>query len=697
MPQLDESQRSFIEAPDANVRLLAPAGCGKTLCLLYRCAHLANQAQPRRPRFLIVTFTRAARDVLIGRINSESDFTDIRGNTEITTLNSWGYRRIRNAMPKHKLISKDREKLTLVLKHLKPVWIQHESIEGAINNEDWNVSRQSRQFILKLTNDLKNLGFNHLHHTTFGDFSTKWDELVGLQFGGKLERRYKTLKVLDIIQDDFESHEDVPTRQRFFDGFFRFWLEATRHLIDSAAFTIEDQKYFAYIDEVSNVEAGQFLSDGARYDHVIVDEFQDINPLDLALVKAIADRNRATLTIAGDDDQAIFEWRGTTSAYILDPSHFLDREFETHTLGVNYRSPDNIVRASQSLIAHNKPHVPKDIRSSDNATGEDALIETRHTSSLAEAMMFVETLVSDAVAGGQTPSRIALIGRKRSQLIPYQVKFAAKGIPFGAAEDLHVLLSPTFDRLLRLVSIKSACDQQKLVGYTVNELLDLCDVVRSRPLNKHDRSAIEAHLMASHPTSVVDGMQLLIPPNPEFKLGKLDADNLRTMHKAIVGFVMANSVSNTLNALRKNFVGLQRDFGKGKKDVFFLDPPFRYLAEYALSYGDDYAKFVEDIELAKHSLVHVPPFDHESSDPLPDHPVQLMTATRAKGKEFDTVVLLNVVDGSWPSRRAETKWQLEEERRLFYVAFTRARKHVAMITNWSEPISPYVSELGIDQ
>lgn len=698
MPQLDESQRSFIEAPDTNVRLLAPAGCGKTLSLLYRCVHLTNQARLKRPRFLIVTFTRAARGELIGRMNSEKGFAGIRGNTEITTLNSWGYRRIRNAVPKHNLITKTKEKLILVSEHLKPVWIQHESVEGAINHEDWSTARVSRRLVRKTINDLKNLGFDHLHHTTFGDFSTKWDELVDIQLGRKLHRRYEDLKSIGIITDDFKSHEDVSTRRRFFDGFFEFWLEATRHLIEISMFTIDDQKYFGYIDEISNVESGQFLSGAASYDHVIVDEFQDINPLDLALVKAIADRNRATLTIAGDDDQAIFEWRGTTPEYILDPSRFLGREFETHTLGVNYRSPANIVRHSQRLIARNKRRVPKVVRSSENATGKDALIETKHPSTLTDAMSFVETLVSNAVSHGHSPSRVALIGRKRSQLIPYQVKLAAKGIPFGAAEDLHVFLSPTFDRLLRLMSIKSSCDQKRLVGYTVNDLLDLCDLIRHRHLNKEDRSAVEAHLMASGPTSVVDGMQLLIPPDHEFKLGKIDAKVLKRMHKALVGFVMANSVNNTLTALSQSFVGLQQDFDKGNKDVFFLDPPFPYLIEYALRYGDDYAKFVKDIELAKHSLVRVPPFDAKSTEPLPDHPVQLMTATRAKGKEFDTVVLLDVDDGIWPNQLAETKLELEAERRVFYVAFTRARKHVAMmITSQSKPISPYISELGIYQ
>ena len=81
-------------------------------------------------------------------------------------------------------------------------------------------------------------------------------------------------------------------------------------------------------------------------------------------------------------------------------------------------------------------------------------------------------------------------------------------------------------------------------------------------------------------------------------------------------------------------------------------------------------------------------------------PLHLMTALRAKGKEFDTVILLDVNDGIWPNRNAQTPEQKEAERRVFYVAFTRAQKRVVMLvcsrvgTRAAIP-SPFINELGL--
>ena len=78
-----------------------------------------------------------------------------------------------------------------------------------------------------------------------------------------------------------------------------------------------------------------------------------------------------------------------------------------------------------------------------------------------------------------------------------------------------------------------------------------------------------------------------------------------------------------------------------------------------------------------------------------ERPLHLMTAHRAKGKEFDTVVLLDTVVGIWPDSRADDERKLEAERRLFYVVFTRAQKRVIMLTETRAPISPFVGELGL--
>ena len=146
------------------------------------------------------------------------------------------------------------------------------------------------------------------------------------------------------------------------------------------------------------------------------------------------------------------------------------------------------------------------------------------------------------------------------------------------------------------------------------------------------------------------------------------------------------------------------DIGKAEDDIFFADPPFLHLAEYATRYGSDYMQFVEDIERAKDQLVYVPPFEDDaqasSAAELWKRPLHLMTALRAKGKEFDTVILLDVNDGIWPNRNAQTPEQKEAERRVFYVAFTRARKRVVMLvcsrvgTRAAIP-SPFINELGL--
>ena len=176
------------------------------------------------------------------------------------------------------------------------------------------------------------------------------------------------------------------------------------------------------------------------------------------------------------------------------------------------------------------------------------------------------------------------------------------------------------------------------------------------------------------------------------------------MAEAIGGFLRARSVSQALLELSSRFAGLQRDFGKAEEDVFYVDPPFLHLAEFAVPYFDDYLTFVDDLERAKHQLAHVAPFRDEmkpsSRDELWKRPVHLMTAIRAKGKEFDTVILLGVNDNIWPSKLAETAEELEAERRVFYVAFTRARRRVVALIDrhyGGRPVlpSPYLHEPGL--
>ncbi len=699
-PPLDKSQELFCEAPPGHVRLLAPAGCGKTLSLLFRCVSLAKKAKPQNARFLIVTFTVTAKQELASRLNEDDRFASIRDHVEITTLNAWGYRRIRNIAFNPTLITGKDKYHFAMLNQLQPIWMKHERVKDAIEQRRNTSPRQ----LMDLLDAFKSVGFDHVRQTNYEQFAERLNEIRSQGLGPKIEEIINDLTKLGVLVSKInrKGEESAKAGERdIHSSFFRFWREATQHLIDSATFTLEDQKYVAYLDERQKLEEGKYLAGAARYDHVLVDEFQDINPLDLALLKTITERNRATITIVGDDDQALFEWRGATPEYILDPGRFFGFEFTTFTLATNYRSPANIVDLSQRLIGHNTRRVEKKICSYGT---EEATIEIHATGDLNEAMELVYSEVKQFIGRGQNPSRVAIVGRKRSQIIPYQVFFASKDVSFCAAEDLQVFLSKTFERLLRLIIIKTRCDTKQMRTQVVDDLMDLCNLAKRYPLSKNDRESVRKHLSqsgASTLSAAVDALEVYHGPlkgaNPS---GRTSAG----MAESVRHFINASTVSDSIAQLGVNFEGLQVDIGKAEDDVFFADPPFLHLAEYAIRYGNDYVQFVEDIERAKEQLVYIPPFEEDgkqsSTDELWKRPLHLMTALRAKGKEFDTVILLDVNDGIWPNRNAQTPEQKEAERRVFYVAFTRAQKRIVMLVasrfaNKAAIPSPFINELGL--
>lgn len=697
---LDASQTKFRDATAKYIRLLAPAGCGKTLCLLIRCAQLAESAGSQRPRFLIVTFTVAAKQELRSRLNEDARFAAIRDSVEVTTLNSWGFRRIKTVAFNPQLITGKDKYHFAMLNQLQPVWKGHKRVREAIEAKKNTTPRK----LMNLMDSMKSLGFDHTRHAKLEQFTARLSELRGHGLTPKIDELFDDLVKLGVLNSVIDSgggeRAEAGARE-VYKSFFQFWCEATQNLFQSDTFTLEDQKYFAYLDERQKLEEGKLLSGAARSDHVLVDEFQDINPLDLALVKAIVERNRATLTIVGDDDQAIFEWRGATPEYILDPTRFLGMEFATHTLEVNYRSPRNIVEHSQKLISHNRRRVKKPVRANrtDNAT-----IDVRTTNNLAEAMELVYKEVKRWVGQGNSPSRVAIIGCKKSQLIPYQIFFASKDVSFCAAEDLHVFLGAAFDRLLELIVIKSRWKTKAMRMQVVDDIMQLCNVVKRYPLNKGDREALRRHLTqvgASNLDGALDALSKYRGPlkgaNPDGRISVGMADSIRA-------FLAATTVADALLMMGAHFEGLQIDLGKAEDDIFYTDPPFLHLAEYAVRYGDDYEQFVDDIERAKAQLAYIPPFHDDNQisevDDLWKRPVHLMTALRAKGKEFDSVVLLDVNDGIWPNKNAKTPEQLEAARRVFYVAFTRTMKTVLILVsrqfgNKDASPSPYIAELGL--
>lgn len=680
--QLDQYQRAFCEAPPGDIRLLAPAGSGKTHSLLHRCSTLAER-QNGRAKFLIVTFTQAARDELRARLSS-APFSKHASSIDVTTLNSWGWRRVRERHHAAKLLG-EKDRKFAVQNQLQPVWRKHPKIAAPMIGQAFATGK----LILNAMDQFKNLAFDHIRITDEKTFGEHLAELQSAGAAAMLNGVARELHDLGVIK--------APETDLLFKGFYKFWREATQAMIDQSVFTFEDQKYVAWLDVRKQVEEGRFPIGGARYTDVLVDEFQDVSPLDLSLVRDVAALNKANITVVGDDDQAIFEFRGATPSYILSPERWFGRPFQTFILERNYRCPKNLVTHAQRLIKHNKVRQDKKVSA---RSADEARIDVIRRQSFADSIdTVVEEIERFRHEHGGGGAKIAIVSRKKAQLIPYQVLLAQKQISFCAAEDLQVFLSQAFEGLLDLLAARAEADARRLTNRVLDDVEMLCDKVKKYPLKKHEKARIRAHLAISKPRTTLEALDALAMYD-----GPLKGDNTgRAMSlsfaTALRQVLEAATVTDAIGEIGDRFAGLSKDYGKAQEDIFFSDPPFFYLAQFARRYGDDFESFVDDIQTAKDTLAQLPAND-DGGAAIWTRSVHLMTALRAKGKEFHTVVLLDVNDGIWPTRHAQTVPQREGERRLFYVAMTRAKARLvltvsAQIAGAPAMPSPYLAEAGL--
>ena len=638
------------------------------------------------PRFLVVTFTKTASHELYSRLRSR-EFNDVRDHITISTLNAYGFRRMHNQLSNTQLLSSNTQRFFAMRNQLRPVWLSKYPHIKDVAGQRGKGPRQ----LMNVIDSLKALGFDHTTDTNYERFKERLDIIQGGWQAPQMKIQFDLLtglKVLDSkTKDGVEAPGDSP--RAFYDRFFRFWRDAVKSLHDQLTFTFEDQKYWCWLDLRSPDARGKKkppVSGIARFDHILVDEFQDINALDLALIKTLAERHRASITIVGDDDQAIYEWRGATPEYILSPEDHFPVSFKTYVLGVNYRSPSNIVQYSQNLIAHNERREDKPVRAGPGAS--DAEITVIKTDSIGERLRLV-TKIAQAIP---SPGRVAVVGRLRSQLIPYEVFYAAGGGEVQTATDLDAFASIAFDNLLNLLGIWERGRRNSRPSRVVDDLVAVFNLIRKAPFSKRNEDSVRQFLKARNERTCLAAAIAFAKYN-----GKLNGKTHTHLSEVAKSFLECDEAWQAIDCVADKFDGLRFDYERSEDDIWFADPPLKQLADLAQEEQLDADDLIERLEAARDQVRHFQSFEDDDEPPPEDQTLQLMTAHRAKGKEFDTVVMLDTSEGIWPHKRAETNMELEAERRLFYVAFTRTKRRVVMLTNENADLSRFVGELGLPE
>lgn len=394
-----------------------------------------------------------------------------------------------------------------------------------------------------------------------------------------------------------------------------------------------------------------------KYQFILVDEFQDIDNVQYELISHLASPT-SYVYVVGDPDQTIYSWRGANINIILD----FDKKFknaETIILNQNYRSTQNILNGANSLISYNKNRVKKDLISQNSAG--DKIIHFSAGSEESESMYIVDK-INSFLAKGNNYQDIAILYRSNylsrsieKRLVDYHIPYIIYGgIRFYERKEIKDMLA-----YLKMLSIKDDISVKRTINVPKRGIGDksidaLFDYARENNLSLYQ--AIDTYQGSGEKKmkaykQLID--ELTEQSNDKSLTDLFDMVFQQSGYREMLTNSKDPEDANRLENIKELMNDIE-DFSKSNVDATLDD----YLANVAL---------YTDIQ--------------NSSD---ENVVRLMTVHAAKGLEFDIVFVCALSDGIFPSQRSieeSGNKGLEEERRLAYVAFTRARKVLILTDN----------------
>lgn len=689
MADFTQSQLDFINCDAKFIRLLAPAGCGKTYSIIEKARNII--ARGKRVKINVFTFTRGAADEIRQRCNDDDCIS-------ANTLNSWGNSYIKSgALKNPEILNTINKRKFAFSNYLQPVWNAKPEYKDTFGKMFSGKFSQRRCLnMLDMLDHFKNIGFVH---TEISNDPKKNTELYNkhLEYINQvgLSRFYNTL-VDGLIQECASVIKNVSdTKEQFIiEHWLPFWRDCCEQMRAMGVYTYDDQKYFANIELIKKVQRGERWNGASKMDYIFVDEFQDTSPLDLMLISNLQKLNDAALIIVGDDDQAIYEFRGAAPYFILHPDEIFGNEFTTFILDENFRSPQNIVEKSMELISHNKIREQKNVKSSTKMAQADINLKTYETQ---EEM--IDAVVSEIKNTAQNSNKtIAVLSRLKASLLPYQVLLTKENVDYKVSADLAFFLSEAAASLNRVIEIKQKNNQ---IGK--EDLVELVCLSCKNQVYPKARTTMTRTFwqMGTTADTVGNALNALVASHPkEFRI--FDDVFIENFERNVNEFLDAKNVYDTLYCLLNKFDGLKQNYSRSLEDLYFRDPPLHSLLDFASKYNDDYSGFLNDFNTAIEKA-KIAEEDDENLHNSDDVRVILTTALRVKGRQYDKVLILNVDDEIWPKSQSKTNDDTyEAERRLFYVAATRSKQvlNLYRAKEWcdkSTTPSPFIFEGKYDE
>jgi DNA helicase II / ATP-dependent DNA helicase PcrA len=624
--ELNEQQLTAVTAPPGPLLVIAGAGSGKTRTLTYRVAYLLENGVDAR-NILLLTFTNKAARQMLDRVSNllPVDAAGIWGGT----FHSIGNRMLR----RHGSALGYSSGFTIM---------DREDQKDLIATVVANSGIDPKEMRFPKADVLADI-FSFVVNT-----ERPMEELLAEKFPYFLP----LLEQIKDVQSRYERKKKATNSLDFDD-----LLEKTLRML------IEHEHIVRFYRR--------------QFQFILVDEYQDTNKIQADFIDLLA-REHQNVMVVGDDAQSIYSWRGANFQNILEfPKRY--PKAQVFRIELNYRSVPEILEVANSAIAANVKQFKKNLSATrDSKAMKPALIALNDGS---EQAQFVAQRVLELRDEGVELNEIAVLYRAHYHAVELQLEFSRRGIPYQITsgirffEQAHIkdvasfirfVANPrdevAFKRMVRLLpGIGGKIAQNLWSGWEKSlDYVPVAGVADRGPGSTPP--ATEEAAASEHGCSIGERLLKL---NVSLRSKKMWEQLAQTLDE-----IAPNEKPNPPSAMIVSVVeAIYDDYAKANFTNYELRrEDLNQLASFARQFSDA-QEFLSQLALI--SNVDAEPTPNAAAD---NEAVNLSSVHQAKGLEFHTVFVIWLTDGMFPSSRSlETRDAIEEERRLFYVAITRAR------------------------
>ena len=618
---LNEAQRAAVEYIDGPSLVIAGAGSGKTRVLTYKIAYLLNQGM--KPwSIMALTFTnKAAREMKerIGRLVGD----DLAQHLYMGTFHSI-FSRILRAEAEH---------------------------IGFNNNFTIYDEADSRSLIKAI---VKEMGLD--------DKSYK-----PAAVHAKISMAKNNLVSAESYASDAAIYEQNKRAQMPEVG--KIFLAYVQHCKQANAMDFDDLLVLTHQLFREHEEIRQKYA--ARFDYILVDEYQDTNHVQMSIVMQLC-KEKLRVCAVGDDSQSIYSFRGANIDNILNYQKQL-KGTRLFKLEQNYRSTQTIVKAANSLIKNNRNQIKKDVYS-ENAVGEKLQYKPAY-SDKEEAVIVAKDIKRIKRQDNCEYHDFAILYRTNAQSRSFEEEFRRQGIPYRIYGGLSFYQRKEIKDIIAYFRLVANPDDEEAIKRIINypargigatTVMKIADCAHQNQVSFWEVIGEPAH----YGLNVIKGT-----------LTKLD--NFRLLISSFIERSHTTDVYDLGDAIIKES-GISQDImsGRDADDLARQENLEEFLGGMSAFVEERREEGRMDEAFLTDYLQDVALLTDADSEGAKDEPrVSLMTVHAAKGLEFATVFIVGLEENIFPSPLAAMSVrELEEERRLLYVAITRAEKH-CILTN----------------